>query len=324
MNASAHATTVADLSVSAGWQLNRTVTVRVPASSANLGPGFDSIGLGLGVWDEASASLDPDGSGVQVEHSGLGAEGVPLNDSHLVVVAMRTTWRALGQEPDAGLRLSYLGAIPHSRGMGSSASAIVAGVALATVLAGYDLDDDATRAFVNDVAGAMEGHPDNTSASVFGRATISWFDAQAWRTCVVTPHQSIIPMVLVPDFRLDTAVARAALPEHVALGVAAANSARAALLAHALTSEPQLLMDATVDYLHQEPRRQAYPDSMALVDALRAAGIPATISGAGPTVLAFAHAGTQQDVSAIAERQPDAWQVLAPGVAERGVYLVSS
>lgn len=297
----------------------RTVTVTAPASSANLGPGFDSVGMGLGVWDTASASLQ--GDSLVIRHEGLGADGVPLDENHLVYRSMLTAWAALGLTPPAGLELDYVGAVPHARGMGSSATAIVIGVGLATALAGHDLGEDAVRAFVNDVASGIEGHPDNASASVYGNATVSWAeDDGTWRTCVLTPHASLVPVVLVPETRLDTAVARAAMPTEVPLGVAASNSGRAALLAHALTTRPDLLMAATRDYLHQEPRRNAYPASMELVDRLRADGIPATISGAGPTVLAFATVETASRVEEVGV----GLEVIFPGIPGEGLHEVSN
>lgn len=323
MNSAAHEATVSALPSDASWRVDERVTVAVPASTANLGPGFDSVGMALGVWDEASATITSGSDDVRVEHSGLGSDGVPLNDKHLVVIAMRTAWQALGVTPPGGIHLEYLGAIPHSRGMGSSASAIVAGVSLATALAGYDIAAPDVLDFINDVAAAMEGHPDNTSASVCGQVTVSWHDGHAWRSCVITPHTSIKPVVIVPDIRLDTAVARAALPTEVPLAVAAANSGRSALLTHALTVRPDLLMDATVDYLHQEPRRTAYPTSMALVDALREVGVPAAISGAGPTVLAFADAQMSASVDAVVAQSDAALEVLRPDIPPRGVHLVS-
>lgn len=302
-------------------ELGARARVRVPASTANLGPGFDSIGMALGVWDEAEVCLE--GDALVIEATGFGAGEVPLDESHLVHRAMVATWRALGLEPARGVRLDYEGAIPHSRGMGSSASAAVAGVALATVLAGHDLSDTQVLAFVSDVAASIEGHPDNASASVYGNVTVSWADdgdSGDWRSAVLTPHPLLDPVLVVPSTRLSTASARAALPAAVPLAIAARNSGRAALLAHALTQEPALLMPATTDYLHQEARRGAYPASMALVDALRAAGLPAVISGAGPTVMALTTGDGLDAVRAVA---PDA-QVIAPGTTSRGVHLVSS
>lgn len=295
------------------------VRVRVPASTANLGPGFDSIGMALGVWDEAAACVD--GECLVVEASGQGAGEVPTDESHLVYRAMVLAWRALGLDAPTGLRLTYRGAIPHSRGMGSSASAGVAGVALAAALAGHDLEDAQVLAFVSDIASGIEGHPDNASASVYGNITVSWAeDDGAWRSAVLAAHPALEPVLVVPGTRLSTATARAALPASVPLAVAARNSGRAALLVHALTAEPSLLMPATVDYLHQEARRPAYPVSMALVDALRRRGIPAVISGAGPTVLALA---SGQSVDAVRAAAGGA-EVIVPGAARRGVHAVSS
>ena len=305
-------------------QVGSTAHVRVPASTANLGPGFDSIGMALDVWDDARAEVT-DG-GLVVDARGSGAGEVPLDGSHLVVRSMGAAWEALDVAPPAGLELRYTGAVPHSRGLGSSATAIVAGVALATALAGHDLDDAATLAFVNDVASSIEGHPDNASASVYGSVTVSWADVlegpdapRDWHTAVLRPHPDVVPVVIVPAQRLSTATARAALPESVPLAVAARNSGRAALLAHAITTEPSLLMPATLDALHQEQRRSAYPDSMALVDALRDAGVPAVISGAGPTVLALASRFALSAVHDVA----GGGEVLELSVPTRGITPMS-
>ena len=364
---SAHAATRAQLPARHAWRADEWLTVTVPASSANLGPGFDSIGLGLSVWDTASVRVSdlnetqfapaeppsasppnhhrddgdlaapapnaPDSTTelarfrtpiARVEHDGVGSDGVPRDASHLVVRTMLTTWEALGLPTPNTIELRYHGSIPHSRGMGSSATAIVAGVGLATAVAGYDLSEASVLAFVNDVAGAIEGHPDNTSASVYGRVTVSWFDESAWRTAVVEPHESIEPVVVVPDVRLDTSVARAALPAQVPLAIAAANSGRAALLTHALSVRPDLLWDATRDYLHQEQRRPAYPDAMRVVDVLRAQRIPAAISGAGPTVLALASGSTVETVESVVRDVAGAVEVLRPGIAKTGLHEVAS
>ena len=295
--------------------------VRVPASTANLGPGFDFIGMALGVWDEAEAIVE--GDSLVVEATGFGEGEVPLDESHLAYRAMVAAWQALGLDAPQGLRLSYRGAIPHSRGMGSSASAAVTGVALGTALAGLDLADDTVLRFVSDIASSIEGHPDNASASVYGNVTVSWAgngDAGDWRSAVLAPHPHLVPVLVVPQRRLSTATARAALPTAVPLAVAARNSGRTALLAHALTADPSLLMPATQDYLHQEARRPAYPESMALVDALRDAGIPAVISGAGPTVLALTSGQGEEAVRAVASDV----EIISPGTTSRGVHVVSS
>lgn len=304
------------------------VTLRVPASSANLGPGFDCVGLALGVWDECTVTVT-DEPGLVVDVAGSGADSVPRDGSHLVVRTMFTAWQRLGVTAPAGLHLSATNAVPHGRGMGSSATAIVSGVAAAHslavrggVLAAEELDLTA----INTIASALEGHPDNASASVFGGATLSVTDAgeplPRTRTVPLRLHPQIAAVVLVPETQLSTHTARSVLPEVVPLATAAANSARTGLLVHALTTEPDLLLTATTDLLHQEARRPSYPQSMALVDALREGGLAATISGAGPSVLVLTSDDRVDQVRRIAAEAPSLWQVLTPGVPERGVQLV--
>lgn len=305
-----------------------TVTLRVPASSANLGPGFDCVGLALGVWDECTVTVT-DEPGLVVDVAGSGADSVPRDASHLVVRTMITAWQRLGVTAPAGLHLSATNAVPHGRGMGSSATAIVSGVAAAHalavrggVLAAQELDLTA----INTIASALEGHPDNASASVFGGATLSVTDAgealPRTRTVPLRLHPQIAAVVLVPETQLSTHTARSVLPEVVPLATAAANSARTGLLVHALTTEPDLLLAATTDLLHQEARRPSYPQSMALVDALRAEGLASTISGAGPSVLVLTSDDRVDQVRQIAARAPSAWRVLTPGVPDQGVTLV--
>lgn len=305
-----------------------SVTLEVPASSANLGPGFDCVGLALGVWDQCTVSVT-EAPGLVVDVSGSGADSVPRDESHLVVRTMVTTWQHLDVEPPAGLHLSATNAVPHGRGLGSSATAIVTGVAAAHALAvrggalaGEELDLDV----INSIAAALEGHPDNSSASVHGGATLSVTEAAEplprTRTVPLRLDPRITPVVLVPETTLSTHTARAVLPEVVPLATAAANSARTGLLVHALTSAPELLVEATTDLLHQEPRRPSYPQSMELVDALRAAGCAATISGAGPSVLVLTDVGRLDEVRGIAAGTSAAWQVLTPGVPTDGVRLL--
>lgn len=304
------------------------VTLRVPASSANLGPGFDCVGLALGVWDECTVTVT-DEPGLVVDVAGSGADSVPRDGSHLVVRTMFTAWQRLSVTAPAGLHLSATNAVPHGRGMGSSATAIVSGVAAAHALAvrgGVLAAEELDLTAINTIASALEGHPDNASASVFGGATLSVTDAgeplPRTRTVPLRLHPQIAAVVLVPETQLSTHTARSVLPEVVPLATAAANSARTGLLVHALTTEPDLLLTATTDLLHQEARRPSYPQSMALVDALREGGLAATISGAGPSVLVLTSDDRVDQVRRIAAEAPSLWQVLTPGVPERGVQLV--
>ena len=303
-----------------------SVRVRVPASSANLGPGFDSIGLALGLWDECTVTV-ADGSGLHVEVSGEGAAGVPLDENHLVYRSMARAWAELGVEPPAGLAMTCLNAVPHGRGLGSSATAIVTGIAAAQglhdIAAGADdLDRDLDRAFTNDLASAIEGHPDNASASVFGGMTLSWAEESRPRhtsTVQLPVSAEVVPVVLVPQAQLATSTARAVLPDHVPHADAALNSARAALLVEAVTRRPELLLPATREWLHQEQRRDALPGSMDLVDRLRAQGHAAVISGAGPSVLVLA---TRASADAVAALVPsDGWRALVPGIPATGVSV---
>ncbi len=298
------------------------VHVRVPASSANLGPGFDSVGLALGVWDECTVEVTEE-PGLVVEVAGQGSDTIPRDASHLVVRSMRRAWAELGVPPPGGLVLRCRNRVPHGRGMGSSAAAIVAGIVAAQGLCdvaagGRDLE----RSFTNDLAARLEGHPDNASASIYGGATLSISDETHEQTTTVrlALDPRIIPVVLVPGEVLSTAKARSVLPDRVSLADAAANGARVGLLVHALTSDPALLLTATVDLLHQEPRRPSYPASMGLVDGLRSAGHAAVISGAGPSVLVLATPDSVADVVALG---PAGWDVLTPGVPVSGVEVTS-
>jgi len=298
------------------------VEVRVPASSANLGPGFDSIGCALGVWDTCRARVTST-PGLTVTVAGEGAGSVPLDATHLVHRAMVVAWGELGVEPPAGLALDCTNQVPHGRGMGSSATAIVTGIvaaqALADVSAG-DAGDAVDLTFANSLASRLEGHPDNASASVFGGFTLSWSDdEQASTTTVHLPvHPDVVPVVFAPDVQLSTAKARSVLPQQVRLADAAANSARSALLAHAIGFAPEHLLAATKEWLHQEARRPSYAASMSLVDRLRSRGHAAVISGAGPSVLVLARREHVEEVRAHGEA---GWRVLTPGIPDHGARV---
>ena len=297
------------------------VEVTVPASSANLGPGFDSIGCALGVWDRCSAKVVAD-DGLVVRVSGEGAGVVPLDSSHLVHRAMRAAWDELGVSPPAGLVLDCHNAVPHGRGMGSSATAIVTGIVAAHALHDVsrggegDLELDA----VCSLASRLEGHPDNASASVFGGVTLSWADDPSGDTTTVRlpVHRDVEAVVFAPAEQLSTAKARSVLPQQVRLADAAANSGRAALLAHAIGASPEHLLAATREWLHQEARRPSYPASMALVDELRREGHAAVISGAGPSVLVLA---TRHRVEEVRRHEPAGWRVLTPGIPPHGATV---
>ncbi len=273
--------------------------VRVPATSANLGSGFDAFGLALALYDDVVAQVSDD-AGVRVDVHGEGADAVPLDHRHLVAKAMLRGFDALGGRP-RGLDLVCANRIPHGRGLGSSAAAIVAGLVLARalVVGGEErLPDPALL----ELASALEGHPDNVAACLYGGLIVAWTTAEPVQVKVLRlrPSAALIPVVCVPSTAVPTKRARSLLPETVPHADAAYNLVRAALLVPALTERPDLLLDATDDRLHQPYRRAAYPRTGDLVAKLRAAGVPAAVSGAGPTVLALADATSAPTVEALA------------------------
>jgi homoserine kinase len=292
------------------------VRVDVPATSANLGPGFDSLGLALELRDELEAEVVA--SGLVVEVTGAGADTVPRDESHLVVRSMRAAFGALGGQPP-GLRLRCDNVIPHARGLGSSSAAIVGGLALARALVDGGparLDDHALFRLAAD----LEGHPDNVAPATLGGFTISGRDADAWYSVNAAVDPRIVAVAYVPPDGVSTEVARGLLPATVPHADAAADAGRTALLVAALGGAPEHLLAATRDYLHQDYRRPAMPASLDLVDRLRAAGLAAVVSGAGPTVLVLADSGSVSTAD-LATYCPVGWVQHTLLVADEGVRL---
>jgi homoserine kinase len=291
--------------------------VRVPATSANLGPGFDALGLALGLFDDVVVRVT-DEPGLSVDVAGMGAASVPRNARHLVVKSMRAAFGLLGGSPK-GLEVVCANRIPHSRGLGSSAAAIVAGVIAARglVVGGAErLDNDA----VLELAASLEGHPDNVAACLLGGLTIAWTEGATARAVSVPVDDSLAPVAFVPGTSSSTRAARRLLPETVRHGDAARNAGRAALLIEAMRSKPDLLMAATADALHQPYRGEAMPRSADLLRELRAAGLPAVISGAGPTVLALTTTGTREQAMQVARR---GWNAMPLDVDRGGAHVVA-
>ncbi|AEV88351.1 homoserine kinase [Actinoplanes sp. SE50] len=259
------------------------VSVSTPATSANLGPGFDALGLALSLHDDLTARVTE--GGFHVEISGQGAGELPADEEHLVVRAMLATFDELGERPP-GLAVTCVNRIPQARGLGSSSAAIVGGVQLARglVAGGLELIDEAAALRI---AARIEGHPDNVAPCLLGGFTVAWTEAGGARAVTLTPAEGVRPTVFIPAERGYTATARAALPAEVPHRDAAFNAGRSALLTHALTSDPSLLFPATEDRLHQGYRAAGMPGTSSLVAALRSVGVAAVVSGAGPTVLAL-------------------------------------
>lgn len=260
----------------------RQLRVRVPATTANLGAGFDCIGAAFDWYDELTLEITDDDR-TEVFVTGEGAGQVPLDERHLVVASILRGLEEWGATRP-GMVLRAHNTIPHSRGLGSSASAIVAGLALAWGVAhpGEELNLPELVRLSSDI----EGHPDNAGAAVFGGAILAWPDRNGVRLVELDVHPSLSAMVWVPDFECSTDDARAVLPQTVSRTDAVNQAIAAAALPLALTRRPDLLLDATGDLLHQRYRADLMQPSYDLMVRLRALGVPAAISGAGPTVIA--------------------------------------
>ncbi len=273
--------------------VGRAVKVTVPASSANLGPGFDTLGLAVDFTDVVE--VEATDSGLEVIVHGEGEGEVPLDERHLVARAVRAGLREAGATV-RGLKITCHNVIPHSRGLGSSAAAAVAGVVAASGLAGDPTPERPTGALDDDtliqLAASFEGHPDNAAASVLGGGVISWTNipvdgrsAPEYRAVGVPVAESVLATALIPDFHASTEAVRRVLPSDVSHVDARFNVSRAALLPVALSRHPELLWEATRDRLHQPYRAEVLPVSSEWVNRLRNLGYPAFLSGAGPTVM---------------------------------------
>ncbi|WP_137846293.1 homoserine kinase [Microbacterium sp. 2FI] len=280
----------------------RRVVVRVPSTSANLGPGFDTLGLALSVYDELDVTALPEGE-LEIEITGHGAEDVPRDASHLVVRSIAYAYEAMGRRMP-GLRLEAHNVIPHGRGLGSSGAAVVSGLLAAKGLLAGEVEmgpDTLLR-----LATELEGHPDNVAPALFGGLTIAWVDEDGPQHKKLLVHRGVSPLVFVPDFTMSTEVARSLQPLQVPREDAVFNVSRSALLIAALTQSPELLLAATADRLHQNYRAQAMPETDRLVQALRASGFAAVVSGAGPSVLVLADGpGRRLEAAALAASVSD-------------------
>lgn len=265
-----------------------SASVTVAASSANLGPGFDTLGLALGLYDEVIAETCE--SGLIVEVDGEGADQVPLTSDHLVVQGIQRALQAVGAEAP-GLVVRCRNAIPHQRGLGSSAAAAVAGLAVVNGLVAQLDWAPLNAAELIQLASEFEGHPDNAAAAVLGGAVVSWTEGDgsppAYSAVPLRLHPDVHLFPAIPQDRSSTAETRALLPEQVSHSDARFNVSRAALLVVALTERPDLLLTATEDVLHQPQRAAAQPASAEYLQLLRRHGIAAVLSGAGPAVIAL-------------------------------------
>ncbi|HIW67998.1 homoserine kinase [Dietzia aerolata] len=298
--------------------VGKSVTVEVPASSANLGPGFDALGVALGLYDSITVTIIE--SGLELEVTGEGAGEVPEDASHLVAKAVEAGLRA-GGVGAPGVRIACHNAIPHSRGLGSSASAAVGGLVAANGL----MDSVLTTDHLVQLSSEFEGHPDNAAASVLGGVVVSWTERSAtgvtYRAVRMDVDPSIVATVLVPSETSSTAQTRGLLPASVPHEDAAFNASRAALMSVALGSRPEFLPAATEDRLHQSYRAPALKATTRWITRLRERGLAATVSGAGPTVLVLGTSRLPDDLRDLAESE--GWRALDLQIAD-GAQVVST
>jgi homoserine kinase len=258
------------------------VHVRVPASSANLGPGFDALGLALALYNEIEAE-EADRITVAVE--GEGADRLAPNERNVIIRAVRMAYEA-GGHPFRGCAVTCVNRIPLARGLGSSAAAWVGGLLAGSVLSGASIDADTLLA----LAARAEGHPDNVAAALLGGLTVAYGGPAGARALSLPVPAGLRWVVLVPDVSMSTAEARAVLPQSVRRADAVFNVQRVALLLASLQAgRADLLPSALEDRLHEPYRLRLFPWMTDVSTAARAAGaLGCVLSGAGPSLLAVA------------------------------------
>ena len=316
------------------------IGVRVPATSGNLGPGFDALGLAYQLYDdievEFAAAEKPVHPNTEVIVTGEGAGAVPLDDTHLVMRAIRRTIAAT-QMPQPNIKLTCHNRVPHGRGLGSSAAAVVVGITAAQAYLS-ELADTVVKAADNnqiavnrqktlELATEFEGHPDNAAPAIYGGATVAWFtDNHQPQAAKLQVSPDIVPTLLMPQTTLPTKTARAALPQQVPHHDAAHNAGRSALLVTAMANQPELLFDATSDRLHQNYRAAQMPSSSSLMAGLRELGFAAVVSGAGPTLLVLSDKQQLAELDKALDRligcansgENGSWRIIRPGIDANG------
>lgn len=292
-----------------------TITIHAPATTANLGPGFDCLGLALDLWNEVTFSLE--GDGVRVRIHGEGSAMLPSDERNLVARAAMRLYQAVGATLPRGLLIECTNHIPMASGLGSSSAAIIAGLAGAN----YLLGSPACSEELLRLATALDGHPDNVAATLMGGLTLAATTGEG----VLVRRIDVCPLVVavaVPAIHLPTSVSRAALPREVPMSDAVFNISRTAFVVQALQQGSlELLSKVMEDRLHQPYRMGLIPGGVEAIAAAKRAGAPAVaLSGAGPSIIAFCSAeGNHQQAQVIASCMTEAFS--QAGVPARGLVL---
>lgn len=278
------------------------VSICVPATSANCGSGFDTLGLACTLYNEVTYEITSS-RGFQLEVTGEGAEYLKPCGRNLAFASFLRVWNEVTARERIGLKVTMHNRIPMSRGLGSSSSAIVAGIYAGNILSGNRFNDDELLGFATEI----EGHPDNVAPALLGGFTISYMDGRKAHSLRVEPAKPLKFIAVVPERRLPTVLARQAIPKTVSHHDAVFNTSRASLLVGALLSgEYQYLASGLEDKLHQPYRAHLIPGLDDVFEAARNAGAyNAIISGAGSTVMAYAD--VKADHEKIARAMQDAF-----------------
>lgn len=300
--------------------IGTSVSVKVPATTANLGPGFDTLGLALSLYDELEVTVRAE-PGVHVTVQGIGEGEVPTDERNLVVKAIRHTFDHFAL-PLPDLEIVAHNSIPHSRGLGSSGAAIVSGIMAAKGLLDGIVEIDST--LLLELATQMEGHPDNVAPALFGGLTIAWVSEDGPKHKKLIAHRGVSAVVFVPEAAMSTALARSLQPASVPHEDAIFNVSRSALLVAALVQSPELLLAATEDRLHQSYRASAMRETDDLIRMLRTHGLAAVVSGAGPSVLVLGSDPSQRLTAAelVAKNSVSTWQPLMLAVDFKGATVI--
>ncbi len=279
----------------------RHVKIKVPATTANCGPGFDCIGIACTLYNTLELIYIPGSSGIKLDVYGEGSGFLPKSDKNLAVAAMKRVLDLTGVS-NYGLQVIMHNEIPLSRGLGSSAAAVVAGLAAGNAVTGNKL----SKSDLLNLAVEFEGHPDNVAPALYGGITISYSEkGKASSMCIETSN--LLKLVaVIPEFTIATKKAREVMPKSVLVGDAVYNISRTALLVGCLCQNKfELLGEALRDKLHQPYRQTLIPGMYSVFEAARAAGaIGAAISGSGSTLMAY----TLQDEDRIGQAMVDCFK----------------